>query len=286
MRTDMRRTKRPASFLFVGPTGVGKTEMAKALAEALFDDDDALIRIDMAEYKESYSVSGLIGSRPGLVGSEQGGYLTERVRRQPYSIVLFDEVEKAHPEVLDLLLGALGEGRLTDARGRFCDFSNAMVIFTSNLGVREANQMTDDPEEKSNIIMEVVKASLRPELFNRLDEVICFNSLNHEILEQIVSRNLVDLGSKLIEEHGIELRMDPAATAFLAQEAYDPSYGARPVERTLQRRLLSPIARMLITEDAAQGATIAIHYSEADGIQVQSFGTGEHDMTEEKLTNQ
>ncbi|HEX9001040.1 MAG TPA: AAA family ATPase, partial [Blastocatellia bacterium] len=174
MRTDLRRTKRPASFLFVGPTGVGKTEMSKALAQALFDDEDSLIRIDMAEYKDSSSVAGLIGSRPGLVGSDEGGFLTERVRRQPYSIVLFDEVEKGASEVHDLLLGILGEGRLTDAKGRFCDFSNAMVICTSNWGVKEANAYTDDPQEKSRIIIEVVKDRMRPELYNRFDEVICF----------------------------------------------------------------------------------------------------------------
>jgi ATP-dependent Clp protease ATP-binding subunit ClpB len=270
MRTDLRRTKRPASFLFVGPTGVGKTEMAKALAEALFDDDAALIRIDMAEYKESYAISGLIGSRPGLVGSEEGGQLTERIRRQPYSVVLFDEVEKAHPEVLDLLLGVLGEGRLTDAKGRFCDFSNTLVILTSNLGVREANALSDHPEEQGKIIREVVQASLRPELFNRLDQVVCFNSLGQDILEQIVARNLSELRQQLVEGHGIELDVEPAAIAFLAQESYDPNYGARPVERTLQRLVLSPVARLLIAEEVVRGQALAITCSEADGLLIQS----------------
>jgi ATP-dependent Clp protease ATP-binding subunit ClpB len=275
MRTDLRRTKRPASFLFVGPTGVGKTEMAKALAEALFDDDAALIRIDMAEYKESYAISGLIGSRPGLVGSGEGGFLTERVRRQPYSVVLFDEVEKAHPEVLDLLLGVLGEGRLTDAKGRFCDFSNTLVILTSNLGVREANELTDHPEEQGKIILEVVEGSLRPELFNRLDQVVCFNSLGQDILEQIVARNLSELRQQLGEGHGIELDVESAAIAFLARESYDPNYGARPVERTLQRLVLSPVARMLIAEEVVRGQALAIICSEEDKLRIQAYADWE-----------
>jgi ATP-dependent Clp protease ATP-binding subunit ClpB len=270
LRTDLRRTKRPASFLFVGPTGVGKTEMAKALAEALFDDDAALIRLDMAEYQESYAVAGLIGSRPGLVGSEEGGFLTERVRRQPYAVVLFDEIEKAHPEVLDLLLGVLGEGRLTDAQGRFCDFSNAMVIFTSNLGVREAHALTDDPAEQGKLILQVVKDSLRPELFNRLDEVVCFHALGEDILEQIVCRNLRGLHQQLLDEHGIELVVEPAALTFLAKTSYDPQYGARPVERTLQRHVLSPVARLLIAAEVGRGQAITIAASAAEGLCVQS----------------
>jgi ATP-dependent Clp protease ATP-binding subunit ClpB len=268
MRTDLRRTRRPASFLFVGPTGVGKTEMTKALAEALFDDEDSLIRVDMAEYKDSSSVAGLIGSRPGLVGSDEGGFLTERVRRQPYSVVLFDEVEKGASEVHDLLLGVLGEGRLTDAKGRFCDFSSAMVVCTSNLGVREANELTDDPQKRSEIIVEVVKASLRPELYNRFDEVICFNSLDEPVLEQIVARNMNDLRAKLVEEHGVELEVEPGAMSFLAKNAYDPVYGARPVERTLQRMALAPIAKMLIAEEAQRGQQIIISHSESEGLSI------------------
>ena len=269
MRADLRRTRRPASFLFVGPTGVGKTEMTKALAEALFDDEDSLIRVDMAEYKDGSSVAGLIGSRPGLVGSDEGGFLTERVRRQPYSVVLFDEVEKGANEVHDLLLGVLGEGRLTDAKGRFCDFSSAMVVCTSNLGVREANDLTDDPKKKSEIIIEVVKARLRPELYNRFDEVICFNSLDEAALEQIVARNLNDLRAKLVEEHGVELEVEPVAMSFLAKKAYDPVYGARPVERTLQRMALAPIAKMLIAEEAQRGQKIMISYSESEGLGIR-----------------
>jgi ATP-dependent Clp protease ATP-binding subunit ClpB len=270
MRTDLRRTKRPASFLFVGPTGVGKTETSKALAESLFDDEESLIRIDMAEYKDGSSVAGLIGSRPGLVGSDEGGFLTERVRRQPYSIVLFDEVEKGASEVHDLLLGVLGEGRLTDAKGRFCDFSNAMVICTSNWGVKEANQLTDDPEEKSRIILEVVKNKMRPELFNRFDEVICFNSLEPATLEQIVLRNLHELRLKLEEEHGVGCEIEDAAAKHLAQASYDPAYGARPVERTLQRLVLSPIAKLLIAEEVKRDQRLLLSYSEAEGLRIRA----------------
>jgi len=269
MRTDLRRTRRPASFLFVGPTGVGKTEMTKALAEALFDDEESLIRVDMAEYKESSSVAGLIGSRPGLVGSDEGGFLTERVRRQPYSVVLFDEVEKGASEVHDLLLGVLGEGRLTDAKGRFCDFSNAMVICTSNLGVREANELASDSQKKAEIIIKVVKANLRPELYNRFDDLICFNSLDEAVLEQIVARNLNDLRTKLVEEHGVDLLVESGAMKYLAKKAYDPVYGARPVERTLQRMTLAPIARMLIGGEVERGQKLRISLAESDGLQIR-----------------
>ena len=206
MRADLQAGRKPTSFLFVGPTGVGKTELAKTLAEALFDDEAALIRVDMGEYKDKSSVSGLIGSRPGLVGSDEGGFLTEQVRRSPYAVVLFDEIEKAHPEVLDLLLGVLDEGRLTDAKGRFCDFSNTLVLFTSNLGVREAMAMTEDVEKRREIIMTVVKETLRPELYNRISQVIAFNSLTDQDLERIVRVQLDALARKLFEDRDIVSR--------------------------------------------------------------------------------
>ncbi|MFZ0964839.1 MAG: AAA family ATPase [Terriglobia bacterium] len=266
MRADLQVGRKPNSFLFVGPTGVGKTELAKALAEALFDDETALIRIDMGEYKDKSSVSGLIGSRPGLVGSEEGGFLTEQVRRSPYSIVLFDEIEKAHPEVLDLLLGVLDEGRLTDAKGRFCDFSNTVVLFTSNLGVREAMEATEDLEKRKEIILEVVKASLRPEFYNRISQVIAFNSLTQTELERIVDAQIAQLRAKLAEERQINLELSREALEYLAKESYDPAYGARPVGRTLQQLVLAPLATALLAEEAVSGQTLQIGYVQGEGL--------------------
>jgi len=262
MRADLQPGRKPNSFLFVGPTGVGKTELAKALAEALFDDEGALIRIDMGEFKDKSSVSGLIGSRPGLVGSDEGGFLTEQVRRSPYSVVLFDEVEKGHPEILDLLLGVLDEGRLTDAKGRFCDFSNTLILFTSNLGVREAIEATEDSEGRKAIILGIVKASLRPELYNRISQVIAFNSLAQPELERIVSVQLEALRLKLAEDRDIRLEVRPEALAYLARESYDPAYGARPVGRTLQQLVLSPVATAVLAGDVSAGQILEIGYSE------------------------
>lgn len=258
MRTDLRKKRKPASFLFVGPTGVGKTELAKGLAEALFDDESALIRIDMAEYKDAGSISGLIGSRPGLVGSEQGGFLTEQVRRSPYSVVLFDEIEKAHAEIMDLMLGLLDEGRLTDAKGRFCDFTNTIVLLTSNLGVKEANAIAKTNDERRDIIMKVVQSSLRPEIFNRLSGVIPFNSLEQETLETIVRMHLRSLGTQLRDQYRATLESDDEAVTLLATLAYDPAYGARPVERTIDRHVLSPLSRLIIGGDVAAGSVVRL----------------------------
>jgi ATP-dependent Clp protease ATP-binding subunit ClpB len=273
MRADLETARKPNSFLFAGPTGVGKTELAKALAEALFDDETALIRIDMGEFKDKGSASGLIGSRPGLVGSDEGGFLTERVRRAPYSIVLFDEVEKAHPEILDLLLGVLDEGRLTDAKGRFCDFSNTVVLFTSNLGVREAMAETDDPEKQREIIMEVVKAHLRPELYNRISQVIPFNALTETELRRIVETQLERLRKKMAEDREIGLAVSAEALRFLCEQSYDPSYGARPVNRTLQQLVISPVATAVLAGDVSSGQLLRLDYAESEGILLHVEGS-------------
>ncbi len=259
-RAGLQDPNRPiGSFLFLGPTGVGKTELTHALAEFLFDDDQAMVRIDMSEYMEKHSVSRLIGAPPGYVGYEEGGALTEAVRRRPYQIVLFDEVEKAHPDVFNVLLQVLDEGRLTDGQGRTVDFSNVLIVLTSNLG---AHIMANQPEgEDSNAVREPVmaevRAAFRPEFLNRIDEMLLFHRLTRDHMTGIVDIQLQRLQA-LLDDRKIVLEFDAAAKAWLGEAGYDPVYGARPLKRAIQRALQNPIANLILEGRIADGDTVAV----------------------------
>jgi ATP-dependent Clp protease ATP-binding subunit ClpB len=263
-RAGLQDPNRPlGSFLFLGPTGVGKTETARALAEFLFDDEQAMVRIDMSEYQEKHTVSRLIGAPPGYVGYEEAGQLTEAVRRRPYSVVLFDEVEKAHPEVLNVLLQLLDDGRLTDAQGRKVDFRNTIVIMTSNLGSQWIHERGLSEDEIRERVMEAVRSHFRPELLNRIDEVVIFHALGQEQIQRIVDIQLRSLRARLAERK-MSLELTPSAAAEVARAGFDPVYGARPLKRTIQKSVVQPLAVRMLQGQFTDGDTVVVDAG-ADG---------------------
>jgi ATP-dependent Clp protease ATP-binding subunit ClpB len=273
-RAGLQDPNRPiGSFIFLGPTGVGKTETARALAEFLFDDEDAIVRIDMSEYMERHAVARLIGAPPGYVGYEEGGQLTEAIRRRPYSVVLFDEIEKAHPDVFNLLLQILDEGRLTDSQGRTVNFRNTVIIMTSNLGTGLQERATlgftrrnDDAGAHDRLKESVEKAlreHFRPEFLNRIDDVIVFEPLTRAELEQIVDLLVAEVRERMVER-GIAFELTPAARDEVVREGYDPSYGARPLRRTVQRRIENELAKRILAGEVKDGECVVVDFADGE----------------------
>jgi len=257
-RAGIQDPNRPiGSFIFLGPTGVGKTELARALAEFLFDDDQAMVRIDMSEYQERHTVSRLIGAPPGYVGYEEGGQLTEAVRRRPYAVVLFDEIEKAHPEVFNVLLQLLDDGRLTDGQGRTVDFKNTVVIMTSNIGSQYIQDLQNDEEEMRRRVTEAMRQHFRPEFLNRVDEIVIFHTLDADMLKQIVSIQ-IGLVQKRLADKKIEIELTDGAKELLAEEGFDLVYGARPLKRVVQRDVLNPLASKILAGEVKEGSKVIV----------------------------
>jgi ATP-dependent Clp protease ATP-binding subunit ClpB len=257
-RAGISDVNRPTgSFMFLGPTGVGKTELGRALAEFLFDDEAAMVRLDMSEYMEKHTVARLIGAPPGYVGYEEGGQLTEAVRRRPYSVILLDEIEKAHPDVFNLMLQILDDGRLTDGHGRTVDFKNTVIIMTSNIGSQWIVEHGDDEVEMGKMVMEAVRAQFRPEFLNRLDDIIMFHQLKLTEIVKIVDIQL-GLLSRRLKERKIDIVLTEKAKDFIAQTGFDPTYGARPLKRTIQQKILDPLAMKILNKEFGEGDSIEV----------------------------
>ncbi|MBV9925405.1 MAG: ATP-dependent chaperone ClpB [Acidobacteria bacterium] len=271
-RAGLQDPNRPVgSFIFLGPTGVGKTETARALAEFLFDDERAMIRLDMSEYMEKHAVARMIGAPPGYVGYEEGGQLTEAVRRRPYSVILFDEIEKAHPDVFNILLQILDDGRLTDSKGRTVDFKNTVLIMTSNLGSREIQAVADDEKQVREAVLEVLRENFKPEFLNRVDDIVIFHQLTREQIGDIIEIQLERL-RRLLAERDMHLELDESARALLSREGYDPLYGARPLKRAIQTLIQNPLASKLLRGEILPGQTVRVS---ADGDQMQFTADGD-----------
>ncbi|TFF97559.1 MAG: ATP-dependent chaperone ClpB, partial [Promethearchaeota archaeon] len=272
-RAGIQDPNRPiGTFIFMGPTGVGKTETAKALAEFLFDDENAMVRIDMSEYMEKHSVARLIGAPPGYVGYDEGGYLTESVRRRPYSVILFDEIEKAHPEVFNILLQIMDDGRLTDGHGRTVDFKNTIIIMTSNIGsqfILENRRKSED--ESRQIIMKSLKSYFRPEFLNRVDDIIVFNFLEKEQIKDIVDIQIKKL-NKILKEHNIELELSEKAKEFLAEKGFDPDYGARPLKRAIQNYIQDPLSLKILEGEFVDEDLIKADLNNHDALLFEKIG--------------
>jgi ATP-dependent Clp protease ATP-binding subunit ClpB len=260
------------SFLFLGPTGVGKTELAKALAEFLFDDEHAMVRIDMSEYGEKHSVSRLVGAPPGYIGYEQGGQLTEAVRRRPYTVVLLDEVEKAHPEVFDILLQVMDDGRLTDGQGRTVDFKNVILILTSNLGSPILIDPTLSLDQKRDAVQAMVRQAFKPEFINRLDDIVIFQALTEDDLAQIVELAVFALQRRL-KDRRLTLAVTPDARAWLAERGYDPVFGARPLRRLIQSEIQDRLAMAILSGGVHDGDLVRVDVAaDASGLTLTSSG--------------